>query len=235
MHDLQIPSEFRSNLVHKLYNALHIQSRVIIGAFRCIFRLYQHLSAVKVTTIEPHVTTNISISLFHITINTFSDFFPVFSVGMPVQGNSFSAFSPEQIIDRHSRQFALDVPQCLIYSGHSVVQYRTVSPIGTAHHRLPDFLDVLYIFFHKQRLQILLHCGYHRFVSPRKGGTAVAVQLRLRCFYLHNHQVDPPGGGDKSFHISDYNFTHKIPPSVSFRYEMIPFISFDAKYRPASV
>lgn len=36
MHDLQIPSEFRAYLVHKLYNALHIQLRL-----RC-FYLHDH-------------------------------------------------------------------------------------------------------------------------------------------------------------------------------------------------
>lgn len=47
-----------------------------------------------------------------------------------VHGRRFPGFAAEELVQRHARHLALDIPQRLIHAAEGVVENWTVAPVG---------------------------------------------------------------------------------------------------------
>jgi endonuclease/exonuclease/phosphatase (EEP) superfamily protein YafD len=98
---------------------------------------------------------------------------------MRVRIDGLPAFTAGELIHRHTRLPALDVPQCLIHTAESIVQHRAVLPVRTVVARLPDILDPVCRLTHKKRLQILFHRRLDQVSALGERGATVAVKSIL--------------------------------------------------------
>ena len=78
------------------------------------------------------------------------------AAGMAVAVGRFANLAAEQLVDRHVRLPALDVPQRLVDAADRVVQHAAVAPVRAVVHRLPSIVDAIGRLADQERLQILV-------------------------------------------------------------------------------
>ena len=92
-----------------------------------------------------------------------------------VDRRGFACSATQQVVDRHVRHLALDVPQRLVNSRQRIVQYRTVAPVGGDVCTLPDVFDICHVASHQERREIVIHRGLDRGGTLRESSASDAV------------------------------------------------------------
>ena len=124
--------------------------------------------------------------------------------GMRIAIHGEAGFPADELIDRHVRPFALDVPQRHVKPAESVVQHRTIAPIGTRVGVLPKVLDIVRVPAARKRIKILLDGGHHGEWTLVEGGAAEAVQTGLAGLDLHDNQPGPLRRSLDRPHLGDF-------------------------------
>ena len=145
---------------------------------------------VSLSAIAAALTPQMRDTHFLKSLNVFAKLIQISAIRMPVYRYTFTAFSTEQLIQRHIRHLSFDVPQSHIHTGNRIVGDRTVSPVSILMHQLPQILYGIHISSPKQRIQIFLYYGFYCQMAIGKCGTAKAVQSRLICLHLYHDQID---------------------------------------------
>ena len=166
------------------------------------------LRGIAAVTAQLH--TDVTVTLIHEFLNVLFYLVDGFAVGMTVNVSALTDFAAQHLVNRHVGHLTLDVPQGFVNTGNGVVQNGTVSPVGAAHHDLPDILDVVDAATHKQGLHVLLNGLSNCPPTLGEGCTADAVQAGLRGFHLDDHQVNAPRCGANGTDISDCYATHGL-------------------------
>ena len=92
---------------------------------------------------------------------------------MQIDIRGFSAFAADELIDRHARLAALDVPERVADAADGAIQNRVVLVVGTHVAELPNLLDPVGRSAHHQGLHILLDRRADKF-GAAAGNVAVA-------------------------------------------------------------
>ncbi len=121
---------------------------------------------------------------------------------MTVNRNRVFRFTAEQLIERHSRQLAFDIPQCHIHACDGVIHHRTISPVGVHLHHLPQIFDVVAIAPHQKWFQVFIHHGFYRQRPLLKRGAAIADKIFIGGDF-DQHQVVAIRAGDETFNVGD--------------------------------
>ena len=222
MHELYLITKLPAHMIDKLDGVAHILRRVIIRAFRCVFRFVHgicicagrlqpacvvqdpHISAIRVA-----VNANITIALIQIVLDALLDLFKVPPVRMSIRGDALPAFSAEQFVYGHSRHLSLDIPQGFVHAGYRVVQNGAVPPIRKAHHVLPQIIDLVHRLANEKRLQEIVNRSHNGTPALRKRRAANAVKAGFRRFNLDHDQLSTSGRRNNRSNVSDCN--HIIP------------------------
>src|ERR1043166_3690780 len=114
--------------------------------------------------------------------------------------------SADELIHRHVRALALDVPQRHVESTQRVVEYRPVAPIGTRVSVLPEVFDVVRIATASERIEIFFNGGDNGERSLIERGATESIQTWLaRLDFYH----DETRGLRRSFdctHFGDFQW-----------------------------
>ena len=140
------------------------------------------------------------------------------SNGMGIGRDGRSCLAAQQLIQRHICQFALDVPQSHINTGHCIVDDRAIAPVGVDHHQVPQILDVVGIAADENRLEVILHHALDRQRTLLERSAAHTVNA-LVGQHLDGDQIVPFRICDEAFDICNDRRFHKntslsIPKSV---------------------
>ena len=109
---------------------------------------------------------------------------------MGIQRRGHAALATEELIDRHTRALALDVPQRHVDAAQRVVEHRPAAPVRRHVRRLVDVLDVVGVAADEERLEVLLDRGHDRQRPLRKRRAAQPVQSWLARLDLDDDQAD---------------------------------------------
>src|SRR5439155_14925928 len=109
----------------------------------------------------------------------------------------------EQLIERHARAFAFDVPQSDVDAAHRVEENRTVAPVRADIARLPDVLDLIDVAPDQKRPEVLLDGRLHDQRALRERGAPPADEARLRRVDLDDDQPDPIRRRENRLDIAD--------------------------------
>src|SRR4051812_1573363 len=107
---------------------------------------------------------------------------------MAVDGGGFATLAPEQFVDRHVGQLALDIPQGDVDAGDGVVEHGAIAPVGVDHRRLEDILNAMNLFADQERLEVMFERGGDSLMALCKRSTAKAIQAGLRRFNLDDDE-----------------------------------------------
>src|SRR5262249_33433912 len=146
-------TEIRTYSLDHFRHIAYISARVKVSAIECAF--WSGVTRVF-ATITTHLHADVAIAFVYELLSILSDFLRVTTIGMDVNGGGFTTFAAEQLINRHVRQFALNIPQCHIDAGDRVVQHRTVTPVAVDHHHLPVVFNASDIPTNHERLDMML-------------------------------------------------------------------------------
>src|SRR3984957_15734932 len=111
-------------------------------------------------------------------------------IRMRVDRNAFSAAAPEQLVERHTRTFGLDVPESDVYCGNGAHRHWPTTPITSAIKKLPGIFDAIRIAPNEEGNNMLLQRGNDRPLAAGEGPIANAIDpIRRRNF--ERHKVSP--------------------------------------------
>src|SRR5262249_14111614 len=111
--------------------------------------------------------------------------------------------APEELVERHPRALALDVPEGDVDAAHRVEEHEPVPPVGADVARLPDVLDLVAIAADPERLQVLLDRGLDREGALGERGAAPAVEPGLARLHPDHHEADAVGRGQDRPDVAD--------------------------------
>jgi len=89
------------------------------------------------------------------------------------------AFAAHQLIDRHARLAALDIPERLVDAADGAVQHRPVLPVRAVVAGLPDIFDAIRGLASRNGFRYFSRPGFTRSARLRESGAAVAVEAIL--------------------------------------------------------
>ncbi len=94
----------------------------------------------------------------------------------------------EQLIERHPRAFAFDVPERDVHAAHRVEEHRPVAPVRAHVARLPDVFNLVHVAADEERLQVVVERGLDDERTLRERRAAPADETRLGRFDLHDDE-----------------------------------------------
>ena len=131
---------------------------------------------------------------------------------MSVNRNAGPHLTAKKVIKRHSRHFAFDVPQSHVYTGDSIVDNGTGSPVSILVHELPELSDIVDFAADHEGFEISLNKVFDRSPAICQSRTAKTVQAGFCSFDLDDHQIDSLRCCADHFDIL-YSGIHIITPS----------------------
>ena len=103
--------QFVPQVGKELHHSLAVLMRVVVGAGLAVLRGDDPLLPLAhLAPVDPHLAPEIAVALLHILADVLLHLFWGGSVRVPVYRRGLTAFPAEQVVYRHVRHFALDVP-----------------------------------------------------------------------------------------------------------------------------
>ena len=202
-----------AELFHQLQHVFHVCLGVKIPAGEGVFRPVQ---VGVLSAVAAHLYADPAVAPLPQGLHPLQGLLRVGPLRVGVAGDARPAFPAEQLVERHSRQLPLDVPQRHVYPGQRVVEHGAVAPIAHTHGGLPDVLNVGGVLANEERAQVFLDGGYHRQIAVGKRGAAYAVQAGFVGLHLYGHQVDALRRRADGPHVP-YFKSHALQPPFSCR------------------
>src|SRR6185503_13369787 len=88
----------------------------------------------------PALHADVAVAHLHPAPRVFLDLLEIASAGVEIEVGAEANLAAEQLIERHVRAFALDVPQRDVHAAHRVEERWAVAPVRAHIRRLPDVL-----------------------------------------------------------------------------------------------
>ena len=108
------------------------------------------------------------------------------TAGMHVYGGGLTGAAAQQVVHRHVRHLALDVPQRLVDAAQGVSKDGAVAPVGTDVGRLPDVLNVGDAAADEKRAEVVIDRRLDGERLPVVRGAAEAVEAGLGGLDLYD-------------------------------------------------
>ena len=154
--------------------------------------------------IAAELNANVAKALFDVFSNAVLQLLVVAAARVRVAIHGEAAFPADELIHRHVRALAFDVPKRHVEAAERVVQYRTIAPVGTRVGILPEVLDVIYVPAARERVEIFLDRGHHCQRALIEGGATESVQTGLARLDLRDHEARPLRRGFDRAHPGDF-------------------------------
>ena len=160
----------------------HFQHTARIGArveIAAIQRPWGFMEVGAPAAVAAHLNADVAVALFLKFEDIFEHFLRIASIGMGVDGGPFAALTPEQVVDRHISQLALNILQGLVDPRYGVVKDRAIAPVALHQVHLEKLLDAGNILTQHKRLNMALQGRVNSRAALGEGGAAQAIQTRL--------------------------------------------------------
>ena len=200
---LYVKPHATANALKHLDRFTHVFALVKVDPGWRVLRRIRGRHAIASTAVTAVLATNMCDALLTVFLNVVAQFTQGFAVGVAVDRHAFAALAAEQLVQRHVRQFALDVPQGHVDAGDGVVLDRPIAPVGVLMHQLPQLFNRVRIAPHDQRLDVFLNQALDREMTVGKGATTQTIKPRLVGLHLDHQQIDAFGGGENDLDVSD--------------------------------
>jgi hypothetical protein len=128
------------------------------------------------------------------------------SSSVRVKGKGNATPTAEELIERHSCSFSLDVPQCHVHAGKRVVEHRAIAPVRAEVCCLPDILNIVDTPSNEKRLEIPFHSGHYREWSLGERCATEAVEAWLRGLHFDDDKPYPFGSSADRSHFADTHY-----------------------------
>jgi hypothetical protein len=122
---------------------------------------------------------------------------------MDINGRRGPAATTEEVVQRHPREFALDVPERHVDARHGIVQHWPAPPVGADGKHRPDVLDVMHRAPDDLRLHILLDRGGDSQRTLSERGAAESVEVWLVGLDLDDYEANSFRRGENHPHVAD--------------------------------
>src|SRR6266545_823739 len=168
---------------------------------------------------------DVAVAHLHPAPRVFLDLLEVASAGVEIEVGAETDLTAEQLIERHVRAFALDVPQRDVHAAHRVEERRAVAPVRAHIRRLPDVLDFVHVATDQKWLQILLDRSLDDVCALSERCASPPMQARLGRLDFDDDQSNAVGRGQDRCYVSDFDGRQTFTRGLLLRCLVLQWIS----------
>ena len=196
-------TQFLANVLKHPQMILHVFFAVEVSAFGSSFGLNQGRSF---ATIAAHLTANIAIALLLKLADTLDYGLGRITASMAIDRRPLAALAAQELVNRHPRPLAFDIPERLINTGDGIIEHRPIAPIAIDHRHLPDLLNPIDIATNEEGLEMALDRGVHRIKTLGKSRATDPVEPIVRSDDFNDDQPGSGRLGKNRFDVFNHNW-----------------------------